>query len=99
MAAVRFEDYLFLLEGFYERMNPDSGGLNNVIPPPRTLYSSNILGTQFRFDRSFIYGSTLGYSSRQTYYINPNSTISDSYIVSSNYVGSVLGSFITDYEL
>ena len=45
IAPLRFEDYLFLTEGFYERMNVELVGDNTVLPPVRTIYASKILAT------------------------------------------------------
>jgi hypothetical protein len=60
-ALVRFEDYLFLLEGFYERMNPELAEDNRVIPPVRTLYGTKILGSEFTTNYlGYVAGPTVG---------------------------------------
>jgi len=101
MATVRFEDYLFLLEGFYERMNVESIGLNNVIPLPRTIYGSNILASELRYtinsnsNLGYLHGASIGYASSNTQYINPNVIIPNSYVVDDyNHVG--IDNFLTD---
>lgn len=83
-AFVRYEDYLFLLEGFYERMNPESAGDNNILPATRTLYSSKILGTQLNYLNSasagYLAGPAIGYRQGNGLYINPNATIASTAI-------------------
>lgn len=102
-AFVRYEDYLFLLEGFYERMNPESEGDNNVLPATRTLYRSKILGTVFSPTSMYISGPSIGYGNQRAYYINPESTVSLTPIIE-NTAGTgptknILGDYITDVPL
>lgn len=102
-AFVRYEDYLFLLEGFYERMNPESEGDNNVLPATRTLYRSKILGTMFSPISIFISGPSIGYVNQRAYYINPESIISLAPIIENTTgIGAtkqILGDYITDVRL
>lgn len=42
IATLNFENYLFLLEAYYERNNIMLAGDNTLIPPIRTLNSGNI---------------------------------------------------------
>lgn len=39
-ATCAYEDYLYLLEAYYERMNPEQVGTNNITPSPRTVVAA-----------------------------------------------------------
>lgn len=80
-AQLYFENYLFLLEAYYERMNPESEGLNNISVPNVVLDSGNIRALKLQTATlgnssadQVIRGTTMGYANDGTYYINPSAT-------------------------
>lgn len=87
VAPVYFEDYLFLLEGFYERMNLDQAGTNNISPPPPTIYESNIIATEIPRTTNYMRSNYISsiYEGIEPRFISPDSTIISNPII---YTGS-----------
>lgn len=84
-AQIYFEDYLFLLEAYYERMNPESEGLNNITVPVRTLnggnlYALNLNSRSLSGSNTTIAGPQLGYRNDGTYYVSPNTTYPSNHV-------------------
>ena len=102
-APMYFEDYLFLIEAFYERMNPESAGLQNISVPIRTLNGGNIraldITTTGFYNGTVIMGpvvSRLGYRAN---YINKSTVVptSDIKIGYSNRIN--IGDYLQGYTL
>ena len=99
IAPVRFEDYLFLTEGFLERMNVEQAGSNNTLPPVRTIYASKILGSVIDSINGTASGPAMGYNGHRGYYINPDSNVrTDNLTVSGNTSIAILGDYVTNYK-
>ena len=69
-ATCAYEDYLYLLESYYERINYDQDGQNNITPANRTLSASYVRPLHWPYTVGYLAGS-IGSGC----YINPNSTI------------------------
>ena len=68
-ATCNYEDYLYLLEAYYERMNYDQDGQNNISPANRTLSASYIRPMHWPYG----VGSFPGVN--DSLYINPQSIL------------------------
>lgn len=84
-AQIYFEDYLFLLEAYYERMNPESEGLNNITVPVRTLnggnlYALNLNSQSLSASNTTIAGPVIGYRNDGTFYVSPNTTYPNNHV-------------------
>ena len=103
-APLYFENYLFLLEAFYERQNPElSAGSSSISVPPRTLNGGNIRALDLNIVSFYngwsIYGPRLGYSNDRAFYINRNTVIpaNDVKIGYNNKIN--IGGFMSGYSL
>lgn len=84
-AQTYFENYLFLLEAYYERMNPESEGLNNITVPVRTLnggnlYALNLNSQSLSASNTTIAGPVIGYRNNGTFYVSPNTTYPNNHV-------------------
>ena len=102
-APMYFEDYLFLLEAFYERMNPESAGLQNISVPIRTLNGGNIraldITTSGLYNGTVIVGPIVSRFGYRADYINKSTSVptSDVKIGYSNKIH--LGDYLQNYTL
>lgn len=98
-----FENYLFLLEAFYERMNPESAGNHQISVPLRTLNSGNLRALELTSSAIasngyVIRGPQIGYRNSATNYINPDTTYPPSHtIIGYNTYG--IHNFLQNYQL
>lgn len=84
-AQLYFENYLFLLEAFFERMNPEQEGQNSITPPVRTLnggdiWALNLDSNSLSAAGTTIRGPNLGYKGSSTYFVSPDTTFPQSHI-------------------
>lgn len=83
-SPVYFEDYLFQLEAYYERMNPESAGSNSVVADitlnARNIYDLKINSQSLSTSNSTMRGPNIGYDNDATYYISPDTTYPNNHV-------------------
>lgn len=84
-AVAYFENYLYILEAYYERYNPESAGDNNIAVPPRTIshgnmYALNIGSQSLSASNTTMRGPLLGYGNDATYYVSPDTTCPSNHV-------------------
>lgn len=97
-APIYFEDYLFLLEAFSERMNPESAGQQNISVPVRTLNRGNIqalnLTSESLYNGTVIVGPNISRSGYRASYINTATVVPQSVVKIGYYNKISLGDYL-----
>lgn len=91
-----------MLEAYYERMNPESAGLNNIAVPNRTFNSGNILAltlNSFSLGGSYVVrGPHMGYGRDLAMYVNPATTHPEYDVTTAETHHYWVSDFLTNYS-
>ena len=76
IAPLRFENYLWCLEGWYERQNPEQAGTNSIAVPSTALSRGNINAIAISELNNHIRGPNIGYKPNVTEYLSLSTVVS-----------------------